>query len=509
MNNKLVPLQMKFRQELPHVRGNIDYTIFSDQFERISELIEKSGIEKEFMLTAIAHADSLARKEWEQNNTDEKATWKGLKVKQYQEIQQWAQQTLRCAIARKLCQESFRIFTTHLADSPVLQKFCMINDLGCIRVPSKSQLQRGESQIPEALLRRLIALLNQSANGADGLNLKNEISMVDLLMDSTCLPTNIHFPTDWVLLRDAVRTLMKAVLLIRKAGLKNRMESPKYFMNQMNKHCMQMTHSRHKKDGKKERKQVLRAMKSLVKVVEQHANAHRELLATQWETTKLTAGQKDQIIKRIDNILSQLPAAKKQAHERIIGERQVDNDEKILSLYEPDVHVIVRGKAGAMVEFGNTLFMAEQQDGLIVDWKLYRDSAPADSKCLPESLDRMKSMYPDYVPGSVTGDRGFFSKKNQLLLTGQNITDHVCPRPIAECQEKFKDSDFAKHQKRRAQTEGRIGILKNNFLETSIRSKGFESRERDIAWGILAHNLWVLCRQTQSAQIEEPLLLAA
>ena len=35
-----------------------------------------------------------------------------------------------------------------------------------------------------------------------------------------CLKADIHFPVDWVLLRDGVRTLMKATLLIRKAGLR-------------------------------------------------------------------------------------------------------------------------------------------------------------------------------------------------------------------------------------------------------------------------------------------------
>ncbi len=49
----------------------------------------------------------------------------------------------------------------------------------------------------------------------------------------------------------------------------------------------------------------------------------------------------------------------KQALERIIGERPVANADKILSLYESDLHVIVRCKAGADVEFGNTLFLAE------------------------------------------------------------------------------------------------------------------------------------------------------
>jgi hypothetical protein len=41
----------------------------------------------------------------------------------------------------------------------------------------------------------------------------------------------------------------------------------------------------------------------------------------------------------------------------------VPNEDKILSLYEADVHVIVRNKAGVEVEFGNTLFLAENPQG--------------------------------------------------------------------------------------------------------------------------------------------------
>ncbi len=55
------------------------------------------------------------------------------------------------------------------------------------------------------------------------------------------------------------------------------------------------------------------------------------------------------------------------------------NAEKILSLYEDDMQVLVRGKAGAEAEFGNTLVPGEAPSGLIVAWKLYQEPAPADA----------------------------------------------------------------------------------------------------------------------------------
>ena len=62
----------------------------------------------------------------------------------------------------------------------------------------------------------------------------------------------------------------------------------------------------------------------------------------------------------MEGVLEQVPVAIKQAHEPIIGGRRIANEEKILSLYEDTVNVIVRGKAGANIEFGNKLWLNEK-----------------------------------------------------------------------------------------------------------------------------------------------------
>ena len=77
----------------------------------------------------------------------------------------------------------------------------------------------------------------------------------------------------------------------------------------------------------------------------------------------------------MDEKLEQLPKVIEQAHERIIGERQIANKKKILSAHDPDIDVIVRGKAGASVEFGNELLLGESAGGLIVDYMLYGKAA--------------------------------------------------------------------------------------------------------------------------------------
>jgi hypothetical protein len=191
-----------------------------------------------------------------------------------------------------------------------------------------------------------------------------------------------------VLLQDAARTPMKAAMPIRERGPKARMEEPAEFLERMNQLCLKTTHARRKKDGQRARKAVLREMKKLGKIVAAHAARHRGLLERGWQETEIAQGEARQIVGRIDTILERLPHAIRQAHERIVGERQLKNEEKIPSLYEGRAAVYVRGKAGAEVEFGSRLLLGESESGAIVDWELACGNPRADTKMLSRSLER-------------------------------------------------------------------------------------------------------------------------
>ena len=60
-----------------------------------------------------------------------------------------------------------------------------------------------------------------------------------------------------------------------------------------------------------------------------------------------------------------------------------------------------------------------------------------------------------------------------------------------------EEERFVQLQRRRRQTEGRIGIFKNGFLGRPLRAKGFAHREMAVNWQVLTHNLWVLARLEQ------------
>tara|TARA_Y100000294_G_scaffold168955_1_gene179581 strand:- start:406 stop:1935 length:1530 start_codon:yes stop_codon:yes gene_type:complete len=507
---QLIHFQQRLRQEIPTVVGNVDYEIFRTIIERISDLIELGKLDFYFVEQLVKEAMRARKKEAIKKGE----AIKPMSQKELEGIKKVGMQALRCTIARIVTGEALRVFTVHLADSTLLQWFCLMDNFGgSIKVPTKSTLQRYEQMIPEKVLREVIKDLTLKASesseeDSQALRLEKAISLNDYYVDTTVVKTNIHFPIDWRLLADAVCTVGKSMIWIRKSGIKNRMQSPELFIKQINRYGMAMSYSRRKKGSKKEQKRLLRLMKKVVKVVRKHAQKHRDLLKENWKEAGLKKGQVKHVLKRMDTILDQFPKAIKQAHDRIISENLVPSKDKLLSLYEPDTKVIVRGKAGAEVEFGNKLLIAEQKDGLILDWKLYRDTVPSDQESLKESLDRLKKRGSQLKPETVTGDRGFSSNQIETDLAERDMISHICPRNPMHLAEKLKEESFVFHQKRRAQTEGRIGIIKSCFLGSPFRNKGFDSREKGLAWRILAHNLWVLARLDQD-QKKIPLLLAA
>jgi len=76
-------------------------------------------------------------------------------------------------------------------------------------------------------------------------------------------------------------------------------------------------------------------------------------------------------------------------------------------------------------------------------------------------------------------------------------------------RERMKEARFVELQSRRSQTEGRIGIFKNAFLGRPMKSKGFDYREQNITWAVLAHNLWVIARLPQVTSDDNRLTQAA
>ena len=487
----IIAFQPSLRPALLPIIGSVDYLSLRRLFERIDAILMESKLDDLFLELALKdHSIDLAT-----------AT-----PQQLASFSQYCFVCLRACIARKLLGLAHRPFCARLADSQLFQWFLHVGQVDQVKVFAKSTSQRFDNWLSEASLRfineKLIALCilaPTEPNAALPFDLEEAIDLDNAYFDTTCLKTNMHFPIDWVLLCDAVRTLMKGTICIRNAGLRVRMpQEPADFMRAMNKLCMAMAAQRRAKDSKKNRKAILRKMKRLAKCIQAHAQAHRDALTARQTETNLTAGQARVIIQRLDNVLEQLPAAIKQAHERIIGERPVANEAKILSLYDKELQVIVRGKAGAEVEFGNKLSLVENEQGLIIDYKLHANN-PSDSKLVEPSIKRL--VQEQNLPiKRLWSDRGMSSKANETILASYGIQSGLCPRNPSQLTERMRDPEYRQGMKRRGTTEARVAIFKNVILSNPMREKSHGAREKASGWAVLSHNLWVLARMKQASK---------
>ena len=489
-NAQNIGIQSWLRPALTPVCMNCDFERFRSDLEKMDGDLRASAVESLAVELAL------------------EALGPGASERQKRKRLEFAPIALRMELLRHLLGlPSFRSFSKFLAGSDLLADFCGVRTIFGIRWTSKSTLERASKLWSPGQLERLNALLCEVAANddlKDDVQLPRAIDASVCLLDSTCLEANIHFPVDWVFLSDVGKTLLKAVTLIRQRGLKHRMpSSPKELARQMNRLCIEMTHTRGRVDGKKRRKGTLRSMKKLLKSIGKHAEVHRELLVLRREETDLSPAEAAQICERIDKMLTQLPDVIKQAHERIIGGRQVKSREKILSVHQGDLHVIVRGKANKKVEFGNAMLLCESPDGFILDYKLYQDTPPSDAAMLSQSLEKQQSYDIDVKIEALVGDRGFATKATANKLKCADIENHTCPRIPDELGRRMKDPTFASWQRRRGSTEARIAILKNNGSRV-CRAKGFDHRSMAIGWGVLAHNLWWIARIVRENRDAEP-----
>src|SRR5438093_2974806 len=226
MNVPIIPFQLPLPPVLPTIEGNVDYRTFRDQLLHIDQLLDASGLENQFIQADL--------QEWSHQH-------KHLSPKAQQNRQLHCRRALRCNLARTLLNEDFRAFAAHLADSPLLQHFCGLSTVECVTVPAKSSLQRYSVWWPEEQVRQMAYQVVQTgAQQPEKLDLETPLDLDLASLDTTCLAANIHYPVDWVLLRDATRTCMKAVALIREQGLKQRMEPPQQFISRMNRFCLEM-----------------------------------------------------------------------------------------------------------------------------------------------------------------------------------------------------------------------------------------------------------------------------
>lgn len=168
-------------------------------------------------------------------------------------------------------------------------------------------------------------------------------------------------------------------------------------------------------------------------------------------------------------------------------------DDRIVSITQPHIRPIVRGKAGKPVEFGAKLSVSCFDQYVFVDhlsWDNFNESGD-----LKAQIEEYKN-YTGYYPSSVHVDKIYRTRANRAWCKERGIRISGLPlgRPPKNVSKENKKQALDDEIVRNA-IEGKFGQAKRSYSLNCIMAKLPETSETSIAITFLVINLSTLLRQ--------------
>ena len=161
---------------------------------------------------------------------------------------------------------------------------------------------------------------------------------------------------------------------------------------------------------------------------------------------------------------------------------------RIVSMHQPHVRPIVRGKAKAKVEFGAKIGVSLDNGFARIDtlsWEAYNESTDLIKQC--ENYRTLHRHYPELVQV----DRIYLNRDNRNWLKDKNIRFIGKPlgRPTKEVLTPYQKCKKRKEEAERNHIEGKFGQGKNGYELNKIRARLQNTAESWIAAIFLVMNL--------------------
>ena len=211
-----------------------------------------------------------------------------------------------------------------------------------------------------------------------------------------------------------------------------------------------------------------------LKIIEEYISEHPERIDLLSNTQK----NKLETIKQIYN-------QQKYMYDNNV--KKVSN--RIVSVNQPYIRPIVRGKAGKNVEFGSKLLTSVVDGYSFIDYMSF--DSYNEGSYLKESVEKYKDRF-GYYPEAVMADTIFRNKENRKWLNSLGIRMSG-PKLGRPSKDKEKNKLIRKQEKEdfgiRNNVEGSYGVAKRKYGLGLIKSKTELTTSSEIAVQFLAMNL--------------------
>lgn len=296
-----------------------------------------------------------------------------------------------------------------------------------------------------------------------------------LIVDASCVPADIHYPTDLSLLNKAREKTEEIIDILwrHRSNTENKIK-PRTYREDGRKSFLSVVLK--KRVSQKKRREVINkhlhcVRRNLTSINELKKHASLALLKPSLYRELLVIGtlyQQQQYM--YDNKVKSV-------------------DDRIVSIHQPHIRPIVRGKAGAHTEFGAKISIS------VVDGWTFTDTISFDSYNegteLITQIEKYKERF-GYYPESTHTDKIYRTKENRAYCKkhGIRISGPSLGRPP-------KDESLRKEQKEiqrqdeaiRNTVEGRFGVAKRRYKLDRILTKISSSSKTFIALAFMVMNL--------------------
>ena len=312
-----------------------------------------------------------------------------------------------------------------------------------------------------------------------------------LLVDATCTPADIRYPTDLSLLNEG-------------------REKTEHIIDCFHRHLVEETgHAR-----RKPRTYPLKARKDYLEVAKQKSPTKKKLrraIGKQLRYLNRNLGHIKAMVENHHGLLRLLSNYEYTCllvihtlydqQLRMYSERTHTIEDRILSISQPHVRPIVRGKSGRKVEFGAKVSVSHQKNGYVrldrLSWDAYNESGD-----LIDQIEGYRTRF-GYYPASVHADRIYRTRKNRSYCKAKGIRLSGKPlgRPrkaTAENQAELRACRLQWHEDELARIpiEGKFGNSKRRGTLARIMAKLAHTSESVIHVGLVVLNLQTWLRKT-------------
>jgi len=388
-------------------------------------------------------------------------------------------------------------------DSITWRRFCRIGIEG--RVPDPTTLMKLTTRCGSAAVQGLNEALLAKAAAAKLLRTNR------VRVDTTVVPSNVAYPTDSGLLAKAIGRIAATTRRIQAAGgaVRTRVRDRSRAAGRRAHQIGFKLRSRSAAGRDEALAAVRRTTAELADLAESAvrdaerlaANARRALRRARakaeadraaGETDPVAGRRRGRLARAVDDLEDLLAATRQiaaQTRQRIAGQTP-DGATRRVSLHDPDARPIAKGRLGKPVEFGHKAQIADNEDGIVLDYTV-EPGNPADAPQLEPAVVRIKQRT-GRAPRTVTADRGYGEKRVDDALQDLGVRNVVIPRKgkpgVARQAEEHRRA-FRHHIKWRTGIEGRISTLKRGYGWDRARLDTTEGARIWTGHGVLAHNL--------------------